>query len=305
MPNKHILVIGDTILDETIISKVIGTSVETPTLKAQLQSSEVEFGGASNVVKNLLVLGADVTYITLAGFDQYTQIYKDWDHPNLQLFCVEQEGRQNMVKSRYWLKHGDSMYKHLQVNRGTKEPCDEDAFETILKLSAAQKDIDCILLVDYSTGIYSSKLRAKTLIELLQRYKKPIIVSSQLSSNENKYPWFSGVDYMCMNSVEANANLQGFVSDNEYMEKISNTLNSNICVTLGKEGSIFIKDQKTYYALPYSVRQVVDSCGAGDAFLAAFALHCEESNIDLCNKWAALSTTQLGTRCASPERLYD
>jgi len=302
MNDKHVLVIGDTILDETISSSVIGTSIETPTLKAQLQSSDIEFGGASNVVKNLLALGVNVTYIMMAGYDKYTEVYKQWDHPNLRLYCIE-EDRQNLVKSRYWLKHGDSTYKHLQINRGSKEPCTEASFETILKLASVQKDIDYILMVDYSGGIYSSEARTKKLLQLLQRYKKPIIASSQLSSNTNKYPWFSGVDYMCMNSTEAAANLENYKPTDQCMSEISNILKSNVCVTLGEQGSIFIKDNKTYYALPHVV-QSIDSCGAGDAFLAAFTIFCEENNIDLCNKWAALSTTQMGTKCANVERLY-
>ena len=33
MADRHILVIGDTILDETVYSDLIGVSLETPTIK--------------------------------------------------------------------------------------------------------------------------------------------------------------------------------------------------------------------------------------------------------------------------------
>lgn len=74
-------------------------------------------------------------------------------------------------------------------------------------------------------------------------------------------------------------------------------------MTLGSDGAIFIKDKKTSFFPAYKVDSI-DPCGAGDAFLAAFSVFLEDENIDLCNKWAALSTKQIGTKCAPREALY-
>ena len=66
----------------------MGTSLETPTLKVKQESAEVEFGGASNVVKHLLELGARVTYITVIGEDKYSDFYHDWEHPSLNIIPI-------------------------------------------------------------------------------------------------------------------------------------------------------------------------------------------------------------------------
>ena len=303
MADRHILVVGDTILDETIYSNLIGVSLETPTLKAQYDRTEVEFGGASNVVENILTLGGRVTYVTVGGADKYTENYKNWATDNLNLFFIE-EDKENTVKTRYWVNHGDSQYKQLQINSGLKEECSNEAFEKLLKICGEQEQVDCVLLVDYSINIFSTPERAHKLLEVVKKYNKPIIVSSQLSSNKNKYPWFSGVDFMCMNITEASANIEEFEPSDVKMKELANILQTNVCVTLGDQGALFNCESKTYYSLPYKVKSV-DSCGAGDAFVAAFSIFCESGNIDLCNKWAALSTTEFGTKCPPREKFYE
>ena len=216
MVNKHVLVIGDAILDETIISSTIGVSLETPTLKAQFANSSLDPGGAANVVQNLLTLGANVTFVTVLGEDQYTDFYNNWTHPKLKLVSVK-DGTQNIVKTRFWLKHGDSMYKHLQINRGQKKPCSQHAFERLLNFTNIQEDVDCVLLVDYSINIFNTESRVTRIVDSLKRLKKPIIASSQISDNENKYSWFSGVEYMCMNRHEALENVRNFHPEGDKM----------------------------------------------------------------------------------------
>ena len=78
MKNKNVMVIGDTILDETVVCSVIGTSLETPTMKVKSKSSSIDFGGASNVVEHLLELGAKVKYVVPIGADKYTEVYNNY-----------------------------------------------------------------------------------------------------------------------------------------------------------------------------------------------------------------------------------
>ena len=49
----------------------------------------------------------------------------------------------------------------------------------------------------------------------------------------------------------------------------------------------------------------VDTCGAGDAFLAALALKYEEEDLEFCNKWAAISTTRNGVYVPTLGELND
>ena len=303
MNNKNILVIGDTILDETVICDVVGTSLETPTLKTQLSHSFVDFGGASNVVNNLLALGANVTYVSVIGQDKYTDIYKNWENEKLNFHHIK-EDRENVVKSRYWIRQGGAQYKYLQINSGQKAGHNDETIDKILEMCHTQKDVECILLIDYSIGIFRDEKQIKRILDSLKKLQKPIIVSSQLSSNKNNYPLFRGVDYMCMNKVEAIANLGTFMADKDHMKELSKVLDTNVCVTLGEAGCMFIKEGELSVFDSFKV-EAVDTCGAGDAFLAAFSMFVEEGDLSICNRWAALSTTHTGTQTPSVERLYE
>ena len=83
--NTHILVIGDTILDFTVKAEAIGVSLETPTLKAAEISREYSMGGAYNVAKNIVALGAKCTFVTLIGTDEYQEVLNDGASPRLTL----------------------------------------------------------------------------------------------------------------------------------------------------------------------------------------------------------------------------
>ena len=102
LSSKKVLVVGDSILDVTVSSEAIGLSLESPTLKAQKIEKQVSFGGCANVVKNMLELGAQCTFITLLGRDEYKSHYDKWAHENLTLIPVS-EDRINTVKERYWV----------------------------------------------------------------------------------------------------------------------------------------------------------------------------------------------------------
>tara|TARA_R100000152_G_C6763277_1_gene187677 strand:- start:419 stop:1324 length:906 start_codon:yes stop_codon:yes gene_type:complete len=300
--SKNILVIGDSILDETVISDVIGTSLETPTLKTEYKSSQISFGGASNVVSHMLSLDANVTFLTILGNDSYLTYYENFVSDKLRLF-YEIQNIQNTVKTRYWVQSNNSCYKYLQMNRGQKINNEDSALKVLLSKINIETCYDCIVLVDYSRGLLDNSKNIDTIMNTLKTFKCPIIVSSQLSSNTNNYPLFKGVDYMCMNDVEALANYKDFTPTSDGIKSLAKLLQSNICVTLGKEGFIFYNNQDIIKYDGFAV-DAIDTCGAGDAFLAAFAVFMNQ-DLDRCNKWAALSTTKLGTETPTLNELYE
>ena len=52
---------------------------------------------------------------------------------------------------------------------------------------------------------------------------------------------------------------------------LSSKNSANVCMTLGKNGCIYIEGQKVTHVPSYDVGQPMDTCGAGDTFLAAFS----------------------------------
>jgi D-beta-D-heptose 7-phosphate kinase/D-beta-D-heptose 1-phosphate adenosyltransferase len=273
--DKKVVVIGDSILDETIVGDAVGVSLESPTLKIKEKSRSVSFGGAANVVEHLLALGASCTYITPLGVDEYSPYFDEWvrDNPTLW-FAPLITDRRNNVKTRVWATKANERYKILQVNRTDNT----EITNKMITLNRHIQDATAVVLVDYNLGMFGE---IEYIIDAAQSKGIPVIASSQTSGNTSRYCLFSKADYLCMNKEEAVLHGKVF----------------NGCRTMGDKGCTFHDKGKSRIHQGYKVK-CVDPCGAGDAFLAAFSLHID--NVDskalaFCNAWAALSTTKLGT----------
>ena len=68
---KHILVIGDIILDAYVYGKVDRISQEAPVPIVSIGQKEFKPGGAANVALNLAGLGARVTLMGIVGKDEH------------------------------------------------------------------------------------------------------------------------------------------------------------------------------------------------------------------------------------------
>jgi len=295
--NKKILVVGDSILDVTLHTEALGVSLESPTLKVAKRQEEHSFGGAANVVENLLSLGARCSYITPVGADEYEKHYDQWNHPLLNLQKVTTY-KKNNVKTRIWVSRGENKYKYLQINQTDSTLLSQaDQEKVIFKIEAMLPSHDIILLVDYGLGIFSAA-NIKKILSIAKKLNIPSMASSQISDGANRYPLFVGATYMCMNENEAQNNYKDFAADEFGIDKLSTQMKSHVCVTLGNKGSLFKKTDKVVYHKGYEV-DVVDTCGAGDSFLAAFALNPKTDSMQMCNLWAALSTTHYGTKCST------
>lgn len=301
---KRVLVLGDTILDKTVKCQTIGLSLESPTLKTKEVGREIAFGGAANVVKNLLALGCECTFLTVLGNDEYLKYYEDWKSKSLRLRPLITK-RQNVVKSRYWVERGNVSYKYLQINRGDKDKLKKNEFKKLYSIyEECIKNVDAIVLVDYNNGIFLDSQYIENLIIAAKKVGVPTVSSSQISDGCNRYPYFKNSTYICMNQAEASSNLRNFSPSDDTIIQLVSILNSNVCVTLGDKGSIF-SDGVDIFREPPSKVNVMDPCGAGDSFLAAFSACLGDNNLKFCNKWASLATAKLGTTCPQVEDLNE
>ena len=302
--DKKILVLGDSILDRTVMAEAIGVSLETPTLKAKESSNNLHFGGASNVVNNILSLGASCTFITLLGDDEYLDSYLNWRSKKLELIPII-ECRENVVKSRFWVTKSGNSYKHLQINRGDKTNITEESFKKLLTIYKQKiNEVDVVLFVDYGVGLFKDSYKIQRLLTIAKENNKITIVSSQISDGDNRYPNFKGASFFCMNEEEAKKNLNSFSHDDDSINELSALLQSSICVTLGKDGCIFSNGSSIIKtdSVPVNVK---DTCGAGDSFLAAFSVCSDQHDFKFCNLWAGLSTMTIGTICPKISDIYE
>ncbi|MFH1593015.1 MAG: PfkB family carbohydrate kinase [Candidatus Woesearchaeota archaeon] len=293
--NKRVLVIGDSILDEFVYGEKIGTSLETPTPKLKHEKTDILFGGAANVVESILELGGKVSFVTVLGDDSYAKNYDGFVHKNLNFFPIKENGRKTTVKRRFWAGNE----KLLQIDHlDNRDISDNSKREIIGILLREIKNSDIVLFVDQRHGMMTSDLIAKLKLLVVEN-GKGAIASSQISQRASNHLDYCGSYLVCMNHKEAQA------VDSEFSKKcglgnLAKKLDSNICVTLGKEGALMYLNGKEHFAEGIEVEQKEDACGAGDCFLAALSLinfeKFPQEALYLSNCWAGLSVTTPGTR---------
>ncbi|MEK6855512.1 MAG: PfkB family carbohydrate kinase [Nanoarchaeota archaeon] len=312
---KKVLVIGDLILDEFVYGRAIGLSLETPTLKAEHTKTEYSYGGAGNVVKNILELGANLSFITLLGNNGYSGLNQEkhfeyhisQKNKESKFLPIIEEGRETTVKRRFWVERGGVYYKVFQLDHLDNREITEKTREKILEKTEEEiKDSDLVLLVDYRHGMLTKRL-IEDLKTLSIQERKKIIASSQLSQKQSNHADYHGVHLMCMNLNEAKS-LDSKFSPEKTRNLLETILGSSVCITLGANGAVIYLKGNKYSSSGIKVEEK-DSCGAGDCFLGALALtdfeKYPEESLYIANCWAGLSVRETGTTTPKKQELID
>ncbi len=296
-PRRRILVIGDLIFDVYHTGAPLKISAETPTVVARAQHQEVSWGGAGLVCRNVLELGGKVTFISVVGDDERARHARGFSHPDLTPVFVSEPGRTTTVKERFWV----SGYKLLQWDHVDNRPVVRATDRAIR--AAVRKHLplaDAVVVLDARHGMMTERL-ARALVAETRRARVPIYVDSQVSQREANHHWYRGAYAMCLNRREA-ADVDGKFDPARLRASASRLARllrvKHLAMKLGEEGAAGWFGG-TFLATPAHPVRVADTTGAGDAFLAAFALAGAEQPreaLRLANLWAGLATTVLGAQ---------
>jgi rfaE bifunctional protein kinase chain/domain len=298
---KRILLIGDSILDVYTYGTALGLSAETPTIVARKGKVRHSVGGAALVCRNLLELGAAVSFITLVGDDEEAAHVTGLAGPKLELLPVSERGRQTTVKHRFWV---DS-YKLFQLDTRDEAPIGQAAVDQVMTHVARRlPEIDAAIISDYRHGLLTADLVGR-LMETLRQARKAVFIDSQVAQNVSNHRLYRGGGVFCLNLKEARCIDAAFEAQPrvEAFAGLRRTLETGrIVVKLGDGGAMMLDDDQIVQSPAIRV-EAVDTTGAGDAFLAAFCLcggAAPEIALNVANAWAGLSIGIHGT--APPSR---
>lgn len=293
---KRVLLIGDTILDIYTYGTALGLSAETPTIVASKREVRHTLGGAALVCRNILELGAGVSFITLVGDDEEAQTVTRFASSKLELLPITEAGRQTTVKHRFWVDG----YKLFQLDTRNDEPISAKTADAVMQQVRTRLSfIDAVVISDYRHGLLTPDLIA-SLMELLRSAGKPVYVDSQVAQRGGNHRLYRGGAIICLNLKEARTidarfqpepNAEAFAALRGALET------DRIVVKLGEAGAIMLDGDRVVQSPARGV-DVKDTTGAGDAFLSALCL-CGDAppEVALCvaNAWAGLSIEIHGT----------
>jgi len=281
-----ILVVGDLMLDHYIWGSCERISPEAPVQVVKINNETYTLGGAGNVVRNLLSLGANVSVASVLGDDEAGKKIKE-RLAELKVkdeLILTEKGRESSIKSRI-------MASHQQVVRIDKESVVKINLEDelVLKVKENLANFKAVLLSDYGKGVLSEKVCQEIINECV-KLKIPVLIDPKGSD----YSKYKNATLLTPNKKEASE---------KAIKQLKDELNLTYSIiTISEEGIALYDDKLHIFAA--KAKEVFDVTGAGDTVLATLGYMLAngadiKEAIKIANLAAAVVVAKIGSATAS------
>ena len=298
--NQTVLCIGDLMLDEFVYGDVTRISPEAPTPVIAVKRTEVMVGGAGNVARNLVSLGARCIFVGVVGDDDAGAALTKALTTNalIEFELVIDPARQTTRKVRFVSEH-HSMHL-LRADWESAGPINAAAEEALIAHAIkAMPGAGSVVLSDYAKGALTPRV-VRAVIDAANKLGKPVIVDPK----GRDYSIYRGATLITPNRQElAEATGTAARSDDEVAEAaigLARALGAKaVLVTRSEDGMTLVTDGAPVHVPAYPVR-VRDVSGAGDTVVAVLsamlAMNADfESAMRAANAAAAVVVGKRGT----------
>ena len=267
---KHVLVVGDLVLDHHISGKVDRISPEAPVPVVWANKEKFLCGGAANVGLNLRSLGAKVSLCGVVGCDHFgnnlfSLIKENGINTSL---IVKDKNRPTTLKTRIIANH----QQVVRVDWESVEFLTPKVNKIILnKVKKSINDFDAVIVEDYGKGMINPVL-VQELVALCKKKKKIITVDPK----EDHFDYYKDVTALTPNLKEAQVAAGEKIRSKNQVPLLGKLIMERLrpkilLITLGEDGMMLFFDKK-YYHIPTAAVEVFDVTGAGDTVISAFTL---------------------------------
>ncbi len=296
----RVAVVGDVMLDRFIYGRVERISPEAPIPIFTAEREECMLGGAGNVVRNLLSLGASASFAAVVGDDavatQLTQLVGIEEQ--LVPTLITARGRTSTKKTRY-VAGGQQL---LRSDRETKTPIDTLSEQKLLdSITGDLATHDALILSDYGKGVLTEPV-CKALIAAATDAGVPVFVDPKTRDVAR----YAGATLLSPNLRELAliAGVEGFASEAEITAAAQALCRQHrfqyVLVTRGERGMTLCDAEGRIRHVEATAAEVFDVSGAGDTVIAtlaaAHAAGCPMPlAMELANLAAGIVVGRLGT----------
>ncbi|MAC95651.1 MAG: cytidyltransferase [Flavobacteriales bacterium] len=274
---KKVLIVGDIILDEYQFVKPIGKASKSPTITSIRGKSEVYAGGVLAVANHVADFVDEVILVTTYGKNrdrEYWDLIQENLHEKVKLITVKTSNHPTVLKSRIV----DEVFKHklFEVIEINDQPLNDQVEQELIKeIEKLDQSVDISLIADFGHGVLTPKL-----IEKLQDSPSFLAVNAQTNSANlgyNLLTKYKKCDYFSIDKGEAHLALHKKFDD---ISMIHHELNKMTAakvssITLGINGTSVMGANGNQVTAPIFNTDVVDTIGAGDAYLSITSLLAE------------------------------
>ena len=308
LPAQRVLAVGDLMLDRFIYGAVERISPEAPIPIFTATREERMLGGAGNVVRNVLALGAHASFAAVIGDDlvgnQLTALVGE--EAGLAPSLITERGRLSTKKTRY-VAGGQQI---LRSDSETKAPIRDDSAQKLLsQILPELAQHQALILSDYGKGVLTPELCAR-LIHEAQARSIPVFVDPKTREVSR----YAGATVLSPNLKELAlaAGVDGFSDEAAIIAAARGIIAAHrfqyVLVTRGAEGMMLVDAEGLVTSVAASAQQVFDVSGAGDTVIATLAAaHAAGAPMALATELANLAggivVGKLGTAVVHREDL--
>jgi rfaE bifunctional protein kinase chain/domain len=306
MPNTtkvpRILIVGDVMLDRYWFGDVNRISPEAPVPVVRISRREERLGGAANVARNVVALGAQTGLLGIVGDDEAGDTVQQL---LTELGVAGYLNRDAAISTIIKLRVIGQQQQLLRIDF-EKPPTDDVLRNKLTQFNTLLPQYDIIVLSDYAKG---SLVNVTDMIAAAKAQGKTILVDPK----GEDFSRYMGASILTPNRAELRHIVGSWKSEEELTAKAQQLRASleleALLLTRSEEGmTLYTADGITH--TPAMAREVYDVSGAGDTVIATLATMLGAGvplteAVSIANRAGGIVVGKLGTATVTKEELFD
>jgi rfaE bifunctional protein kinase chain/domain len=260
---SRVLVVGDVMLDRYWFGDVNRISPEAPVPVVHVQRQEDRLGGAANVARNAVALGAQAGLLCVVGHDEPGErIVQLLDESGVTPHLERDPALPTTIKLRV-------LSRQQQLLRVDFEntPAHEVLLSGLARFDALLPSYDVVLMSDYAKG---GLTHVTQMISKARAAGRAVLVDPKGDDWER----YRGATVITPNRAELREVVGTWKSDDDLLARVT-TLRRELQIdalllTRSEEGMTLFADDGLWHE-PAVAREVYDVSGAGDTVIATLA----------------------------------
>ncbi|MDE1183601.1 D-glycero-beta-D-manno-heptose-7-phosphate kinase [Paraburkholderia sp.] len=297
----RVLVVGDVMLDRYWFGDVNRISPEAPVPVVHVQRQEDRLGGASNVARNAVALGAQAGLLCVIGHDEPGErIIQLLGDSGVTPFIERDPALLTTIKLRV-------LSRQQQLLRVDFEnlPAHEVLLAGLARFDDLLPSHDVILMSDYAKG---GLTHVTKMIANARAAGKPVLVDPKGDDWER----YRGATLITPNRAELREVVGQWKSEEDLHARVSKLRTDlqfdALLLTRSEEGMTLFSNDGTWHASAQA-REVYDVSGAGDTVIATLAVMLGAGlplidAVALANRAAGIVVGKLGTATVDYDELF-
>lgn len=264
-----VLVVGDAIIDEYRYVQPMAKSPKENMIATLYRDREIFAGGVIAAANHTAGLCRQVDVITAIGDrDDHEALIRSSLKPNVSVEFIRRIGKPTTCKTRF--VDPGYMRKLFEVYDMDDTPLDAAEDDQLSRLVAERAaGYDLVIVTDFGHGLITPRG-----VEALTTHARFLAVNTQTNSANMGYNLitrYPKAGFVCIDAPEARLAVGDKFNDIAVIasEKLPDRLACDrLIITHGKHGCVTYDRATGTHRIPAFTNQVVDTVGAGDAFLA-------------------------------------